>query len=300
MEQNQDQIKLTKCPLCESNEIDGFLHTKDYFFTLEKFTIERCNNCSLVFTNPLPPYDQLPKYYDTENYLSHNSSKSTFIDIIYRTARFLNIRSKYKLVNKFIDTSTVLDIGSGTGELLSYFKKKGWKTTGIEPNKAARNLSIKKYGLSVFGEEKIDQLEKHSFDLVMMWHVLEHVADLSNLIKQVKKVLKKEGVIVIAVPNINSPDFKYYKQHWAGLDVPRHLYHFSKDSINYLFKIHDIQLDQVLPMKMDAYYISLLSEKYKGGRLKYLKSFSKGFKSNFLAKRQDNNYSSMIFVARKN
>jgi SAM-dependent methyltransferase len=300
VEQNQNKKKLLSCPLCGSKKITQFLTTNDYFFTQEEFNLDECSNCSLVFTNPIPAPNSLSKYYETDKYLSHNSRKGSVLDIIYRTARALNIRFKYKLVSKYKKASDVLEIGSGTGDLLNYFVKKGWRATGIEPSVSARNFSVEKFGLSVFDEDKIEQLEKQSFALIMMWHVLEHVTDLNKRILQIKNLLKKNGVIVIAVPNINSPDFKFYKQYWAGLDVPRHLYHFSKESISYLFKSHGIHLEAVYPMKLDAYYVSLLSEKYQGRRLKYLNALRSGYKSNMLAKRQKNNYSSMIFVARKN
>lgn len=300
MKQGENNSILHSCPSCGSKNLINFLTTKDYFFTQEEFNLDKCENCLLVFTNPIPTPDTLNSYYETENYLSHNSKNNSLLDIVYRTARYLNIRNKYKLVKKYQHPANVLDIGSGTGELLDYFKNQGWTTTGIEPNEDARNFAIDKYGLNILNEERIEQLEAHSFDLIMMWHVLEHVSELNKRLEQIKKLLKHNGIIVIAVPNIDSPDFNYYKEYWAGLDVPRHLYHFSKKSIEHFFNRHSIRLIQVHPMKLDAYYTSLLSEKYKGGKLNYLKALQKGFQSNFKAKRLNNNYSSIIFVARKN
>ena len=254
----------------------------------------------MVFTNPIPAVDKLSSFYESEKYLSHNATKISLIDIVYRIARQINIRRKYKLINKYKKPSKVLDIGTGTGELLHYFKENGWETIGIEPNNSARKFASEKNGLSVFTEEKLEELEEKSFDLIMMWHVLEHVVKLNDRIEQIKRLLKSDGVIIIAVPNINSPDFQYYQKYWAGLDVPRHLYHFSETSIDNLFKRHSIRIIQSWPMKLDAYYVSLLSEKYRGNKFAYFNAFLRGFKSNIKARKQNNNYSSMIFVAKEN
>ena len=300
MEQNKDQIALTACPSCGSQHFDHYLKTKDYFFTKKDFKLSRCNECTLVFTNPIPSVDKLSSFYESEKYLSHNATKISLIDIVYRIARQINIRRKYKLINKYKKPSKVLDIGTGTGELLHYFKENGWETIGIEPNNSARKFASEKNGLSVFTEEKLEELEEKSFDLIMMWHVLEHVVKLNERIEQIKRLLKSDGVIIIGVPNINSPDFHYYQKYWAGLDAPRHLYHFSETSIRNLFKRHSIRIIQSWPMKLDAYYVSLLSEKYRGNKFAYFNAFLRGFKSNIKARKQNNNYSSMIFVAKEN
>jgi predicted SAM-dependent methyltransferase len=117
--------------------------------------------------------------------------------------------------------------------------------------------------------------------------------------EQVKYVLKDEGIAFIALPNHKSWDTQYYKKQWAAWDVPRHLYHFSMDTFSNLAKKHGFKIVEILPMKFDAFYVSLLSEKYRTNKMNYIKALFQGMKSNRWAKKNNNNYSSLIYVLRK-
>ena len=128
-----------------------------------------------------------------------------------------------------------------------------------------------------------------------MWHVLEHVPDVQKQITELKRLLKPNGTIIIAVPNFNSYDAKHYGVFWAAFDVPRHLTHFSKTAIKMLFQKERIDLINVLPMKFDSFYVSLLSEKYKTGKMNYLIAFLTGLLSNAKANKTKE-YSSHIYV----
>lgn len=296
MEQ-QPKTHIKSCPICESTGFKTYLQTKDYFLTQEDFKIVQCKQCEFIFTNPIPSIDDLSKYYDSPDYLSHTVNKSV-TGFIYDSLRNLNIKKKYRLISSLSDGNKILDIGQGTGEFLNYFKQKGWETLGVEPNKSARKFAIDNYQLKVFDENELDKLEENSFDVITLWHVLEHVPDLNSRIIQIKKLIKTNGSVVIALPNIESPDATKYGEYWAGLDVPRHLYHFSEDSIKNLLDKYDMNLVSSHPMKFDAYYVSLLSEKYMKAKLPYVPAFINGFRSN-LSAREKNNYSSMIFVAKQ-
>lgn len=285
----------TQCPVCGSNKISKTTSTQDYFLTNEKFDILTCSDCSYSMTFPIPRPSDLPKYYQSENYLSHTASKKGAINSLYQVLRNINLKRKYKLVSKYKTEGQILDIGCGTGELLNYFSNRNWKVQGIEPNSEARNFAIKQYKLEIFSEEELPKLPKEQFDIITMWHVLEHVPDFNLRIDEIKKLLKPHGTIFIAVPNINSPDAKYYGKYWAALDVPRHLHHFSPKSIKQVAKKNKLNLIEMVPMKMDAYYVSLLSEKYLKKDFSFLRAFYQGLRSNLMASKS-NNYSSMIFV----
>jgi 2-polyprenyl-3-methyl-5-hydroxy-6-metoxy-1,4-benzoquinol methylase len=192
-----------------------------------------------------------------------------------------------------------LDIGCGTGEVLEYFTKKGWDTKGIEPSDNARSYAVENLGLSVEKEEYLQKLKEKSFDVISMWHVLEHVPQLNKRMEQVKNIMKDDGVAFIALPNYKSWDGEYYKKHWAAWDVPRHLYHFSKDTFKLLAINHGLKIVEILPMKFDAFYVSLLSEKYQSKKINYMKAFFQGLKSNNWAKKNGDDYSSLIYVLRK-
>ena len=299
MEHKQKIVKLSQCPICGKSDFGFYLKTKDYFLTQEVFTLDKCNHCNFVFTNPIPGISELSKYYDSPDYLSHTADSFSFTGQVYKLFRNANIKNKFKIISNRAKGKSILDIGCGTGELLNYFQQKGWDVRGVEPNKSARYFASKNYNLDVFDENKIDHYEKNSFDVISMWHVLEHVPDLNSRMNQLKNLIKNDGLIIIALPNLNSPDAVKYGSHWAGLDVPRHLYHFTEDTFQVLLKKHNMELIESLPMKFDAYYVSLLSEKYLGKKIPYLPAFMNGLQSNLLAQKA-NNYSSMIFVVKPN
>lgn len=294
-----DLKTIQNCPVCGNNSFSTFLKTRDYFLTQTTFTLDQCNECGFVFTNPVPLLADLPKYYDSPDYLSHTADTFSLTGQVYKMFRKANIKNKYKLVNRYKQGKSLLDIGCGTGELLNHFNKMGWNVNGIEPNSSARSFAVKNYNIPVFAENGLDKFDKESFDVISMWHVLEHVPDLNGRMIQLKKLVKNDGLLIIALPNLNSPDAIKYGPHWAGLDVPRHLYHFTKDTFQTLLQKHNMELLESVPMKFDAFYVSLLSEKYLRKGIPYVPAFISGLKSNAHA-RKNNNYSSMIFVVKPN
>ncbi|MGB6268868.1 MAG: class I SAM-dependent methyltransferase, partial [Olleya sp.] len=170
-----------------------------------------------------------------------------------------------------------------------------WTIVGIEPNKEARTIANSKTNNLAFDNSKLKDLPKHSFDVITLWHVLEHIPNLEEQIRQLKALLKNDGVLIVAIPNYKSHDANHYKQFWAAYDVPRHLWHFNQASILKLFSSIDMKVIKTKPMVFDAYYVSLLSEKYKTGKMKIFKAFWTGFRSNLKAK-SSSEYSSVIYI----
>lgn len=297
MEQKKEKVFRKNCPSCESTEFSAFMTTRDYFLTQEEFKLVRCNSCELIFTNPIPSIRDLPSYYDSPDYLSHKVSKLSLTGFIYNHLREINLKGKYKLISKFKKTGKILDIGQGTGEFLYFMQTKGWDAKGVEPNESARKFAKDNYKLSVVDEKEIVELDADQYDVITMWHVLEHVVELRERMQQINKLIKKDGILVIAVPNLNSPDSKKYKEKWAALDVPRHLYHFTIQTMESLLRTSGFEVITLHPLKLDSYYVSLLSEKYLKTRFPFPSAFINGFKSNHAA-RKKNNYSSMVFVAK--
>ena len=269
-----------------------FLEVTDYSVTQEKFQLFLDEELNMLVTTPQPSLEKLPSYYESEDYISHTDGKRSLFEKIYQIVKNKAIKNKLKLVNSQTTKGKILDIGTGTGDFLVAAKDNGWKTIGIEPNEKAKSIARNK---GVTFVENLQTVESNTIDIVTMWHVLEHVPNLEEYILEFKRILKTTGTLIIAVPNFNSFDANYYGKHWAAYDVPRHLWHFSKFSIKKIFSEYQFELTQILPMKFDSYYVSLLSEKYKTGKMNFLKAFWIGFKSNKYGK-QNLEYSSHIYV----
>jgi len=275
-------------------ELNSYLTCKDFTVSKEEFPILVDRAHDLLVTTPRPTDEELSKYYESKAYISHSDGKKSLLDKVYQLIRSYTLKQKIKLINSFgSEEKTILDIGAGTGDFLLACKNKGWKVSGTEPNDNARTIAEKKLNISL----KIENSEFTSkrFDVITMWHVLEHVPNLTEYISSLKELLKPNGTIVIAVPNYKSYDALYYGKFWAAYDVPRHLWHFSQNSIKRLFANESMKVIKILPMKFDAFYVSLLSEKYKTGKMNPVKAFYKGYQSNLKAK-YTKEYSSLIYI----
>ena len=269
-----------------------FQKIKDHSVSKETFELRYNSEYDLIFTHPQPSAEQLPIYYDSNDYISHTDAQRNVFEIAYQFVKNIALKNKLSLINAYSQKGTLLDIGAGTGDFLKVAKSKGWQITGIEPNDKAKATAVAK---GVCFAENTSELSSHSIDTITMWHVLEHVPDVEKQIAELKRLLKPTGTIFIAVPNFNSFDANYYGNFWAAFDVPRHLWHFSKTAIQKLFAVQDLKLIQIVPMKFDSFYVSLLSEKYKTGKMNYLKAFFIGLKSNHYGKR-NGEYSSHIYI----
>jgi len=270
-----------------------FLTVKDHSVSGETFQLLLDENLQLLKTHPQPLPDNLGRYYESDDYISHTDGKRTLFEKLYHTVKQKALRDKIKLIEGFKQSKgNLLDIGAGTGDFLVEAKKSGWVITGIEPSAKAKAISISK-GISF--ADGLEHIQNHSQDVITMWHVLEHVPDVENEIRELKRILKPDGVLIVAVPNYKSYDAQYYGNFWAAYDVPRHLWHFSKTSIKKLFEVQEMNLIKILPMKFDSFYVSLLSEKYKTGKMNFIGGFLTGLKSNMKARRNVE-FSSHIYV----
>lgn len=288
-------------PESQNTYFKSFLNCKDHLVSNEDFELLLDDNLDLLVTSPKPEDSVLEKYYESEAYISHTDAKKSLFDKAYQLVKNYSLKKKLQLMNSFlVDEKTLLDIGCGTGDFLKVCENDGWNITGIEPNEGARNLAKNKFADYSSFYESVEDLKKNEtyfqkFDVITMWHVLEHVPNLDETIYNLKQFLKPKGTLVIAVPNFKSFDAEYYKEFWAAYDVPRHLWHFSQTAIRRLFFFQAMEVVNTLPMKFDSFYVSLLSEKYKNGKSNFLNAFRIGFMSNLKAKKT-NEYSSLIYV----
>lgn len=295
MKQSIKMNNISKCPVCNSTAFTPFLEVKDHMITKEDFRIVCCDNCGFHFTNPIPSIENIGDYYKGDVYVSHSSSKKGLINWLYNIVRKRTLKQKLRWIQSNSKGKNLLDLGCGTGHFLRAAIDVGFNGTGIEPDEDARNFAKTENNLSPLAQSELYHLDKGSIDVVTMWHVLEHVYDLKKDVETLTQLLSKDGTIFIAVPNMNAYDAQKYKSYWAAYDVPRHLYHFQENDIRNLFGEFGFELKKVLPMKYDAYYVSMLSEKYLNGSM--LKALYTGWTSNRKAKKLG--YSSQVYVLKR-
>lgn len=291
---------LETCPICQGKEFKLFLNCKDHSVSEEVFSIVQCVQCNFKFTNPVPSENSIGKYYKSENYISHSDTKKGLVNRAYHIVRNITLKKKLSLVNSLSQKGNLLDVGCGTGYFLKTCKTDGWRIDGTEPDESARKLAEQNTLQPLYSS--VFQLEntKH-YNVISMWHVLEHVHKLNETIIKLNVLLKDNGRMVIAVPNSDSKDAAIYKENWAAYDVPRHLYHFNQKSMADLMSKHGFEIEKTIPMKFDAFYVSMMSEGYiaENQKINYISSILNGCKSNIYGAFNKNNYSSIIYIARK-
>ncbi len=292
--------KLSACPVCHATNLAPFLSCKDFTVSHETFQLQRCLSCGFVMTNPRPDEERLPSYYQSEAYISHSNKSNSLVNGIYKLARTFTLKWKLRLLDKHSlkKPTSLLDYGCGTGDFLQLCQQNGLKIAGVEPSSLAREEAVRKTRATITPslEEKTN-----AFEAITLWHVLEHVPELNATLAALGRALNKNGTMFIAVPNLNSADAEKYGAHWAAYDVPRHLWHFSRDAMQKLLTNHNLRLIATVPMPLDAYYVSMLSEKYANGKnsiSNIISAIFQGWRSNRLA-RKTQEYSSLLYIVRK-
>jgi 2-polyprenyl-3-methyl-5-hydroxy-6-metoxy-1,4-benzoquinol methylase len=295
--------EMNECLICGSTKIEPFLSCKDYTVSQKMFDIKRCINCGFKFTSPRPDDKDLGEYYKAESYVSHSDTKKGLINTLYHWVRSYTLIKKLQLVMQHtkLKSGKILDYGAGTGAFLETCKKNKWDAYGIEPDEIARKVMEEKFGITSYVSLSNAQGNNsfNEFDVITAWHVLEHVSDLKETIESFRSILKEKGILIVAVPNPSSYDAKYYKEHWAAYDVPRHLWQFTPADITRLLSDSGFKHIQTRPMTFDSYYVSMLSEKYKTGHSGLIKAFWRGLVSNIKANKTGKEFSSQIYIFRK-
>ena len=277
------------------------MQVRDHLVSGLTFNIERCRVCGLLFTNPRPGSLEMKKYYQSPGYISHTDQQNSLHGFLYQTIKKRMAKNKLKLLNKYTQNTEkkLLDYGCGTGDFVLAAHNEGYESIGYEPAKNAMDRARQK-GAEVLEDENI-LFSNHTqyFDVITLWHVLEHIHNVHEKMQVFYKILKPEAWIVIAVPMANSADASVYKEHWAALDVPRHLYHFTPNTLQNLCEANGFQIVERKGLAFDSFYVSLLSEKYKRKPAALPLSLYRGLSSNFKAIRKKTPWSSEIFVCQK-
>lgn len=290
-----DEKMNNKCPWCGSEKAQINLWLKDEFLTKEDFHIRECLNCGLLYTMPRPDKEKIGAYYKSEAYYSHQENKKGFIPKVYERVKTINLKHKYRLATSGMQPGKLLDIGCGVGDFLHTAEMHGWECIGVEPSEDAKAIAQKRMKGKIITSDELESFSDGAFDVITMWHVLEHVDDLKWQVAQLQRLVKPSGRVVIAVPNYKSYEGQYYKEHWAAYDVPRHLNHFNRITLSKIFKTSGLELVKMDKLKWDAYYISYLSEQYRHHSLPLVRGLYRGFISNCKARRSGE-WSSLVYV----
>ena len=290
------------CPVCNGTNLHLNFSCRDYLVSNKEFDLFKCSDCGFILTQDHPDSNEIGSFYKSDAYISHSDTKRGLFNFLYHIARKFMLGKKSRLVKKVsgLKTGSILDIGSGTGYFAFAMKEAGWQVTGVEIDEAAREYSRTKFGLNIINSDAIKGLPNESFDCITLWHVLEHLEEPEIYLQEIRRLLKPDGTCIIALPNHLSTDAKHYRQFWAAYDVPRHLWHFSPDVFKLFSERNGFQVIRRVPLPLDAFYISILSEKNKKGILAILNGFYTGLRSYLISVFRQELNSSLVYVIKRN
>lgn len=296
-----DILNINTCPLCGGKHLEHAITCTDHYASGEQFSLYRCEDCGFIFTQDAPVEAEIGRYYETPDYISHSDTHKGLMNRVYHRVRKYMLSRKAKLIKRTsgLSKGSLLDIGTGTGYFSNEMKERGWRVKAIEKNARARAFAKEHFELEVDAEDALAGYADDSFDVITLWHVMEHLEPLNKTWEKLARLLKERGVLIVAVPNPNSYDAGKYKEWWAAYDVPRHLWHFTPSAMQQFGVKHGFKLAEQHPMPFDAFYVSMLTEKYKGSRLAFLKGMWTGLLAWFSSLAKAERSSSMIYVFRK-
>jgi SAM-dependent methyltransferase len=294
-------IRHNHCPLCLSKKISLYLKCTDHLVSREEFELYRCTQCGFIFTHEYPDEQEIGRYYDSENYISHDDRAKGFTNRVYLGVRDIMLQRKLRIVEiaSGLFRGNILDIGCGTGYFAGTMKEAGWVVTGIEPNEKARDFAVSRFGIKVLSPDRKTDLSDKSFDCITMWHVMEHFHDPFKYSDEISRLLGTDGICIIALPNSDSSDAQYYGSHWAAYDVPRHLWHFNPSTFRLFWEKKGFEIIRIKCLPFDVFYISILSEKNKESKIPFIKGLLTGSMFALKSALNKNKYSSLIYFLRK-
>ena len=280
------KINHKTCPICGHNIFNRKYNLQDYTVSKEFFDIQQCEACGFMFTQDAPDATEIGPYYKSDDYVSHSNTKKGLFFKVYHKVREYMLNQKRKSIIKNSSSvtkgQTILDIGTGRGYFLNHMQQHGYNCVGIEQDAEVRALASKEFDLNILPPEDLYKLENKQFDVITLWHVLEHVHDLRAYLEKIKTLLKPKGLLVIALPNPTCADEAIYKEHWAGWDVPIHLWHFTPNNIKDLLNQYQFEMIDKARLPFDPFYVSILGSQQRGdvfpiiqGGLNGLRSYTK-------------------------
>lgn len=296
-----EKLIIDACPLCGSTHLKSVMTCTDFYASGEQFELHSCEDCGFVFTQGAPVEAAIGKYYETPDYISHTDTRKGIMNTVYHWVRSYMLGRKARLVAREAHRKAgrILDIGTGTGYFAHTMQRRGWQVEAVEKSAQARDFARENFNLEVKPEAALQEFAPGSFDVITLWHVMEHLERLHETWECIRELLTEKGMLIVAVPNCSSYDAQRYGEFWGAYDVPRHLWHFTPDTIQRLASSHGFIMANRHPMPFDAFYVSMLSEKHKGSSHSFLKGLYAGTLAWFSTLVRKERSSSMIYVFRK-
>lgn len=288
----------TNCNLCGENKTVLYFETEESISQArDKFRLVKCRNCGLVYVNPRPTKAAISRYYPEEIYYAYRPYederkrplKERIKGLMMEYIGDYPIKNKEKVLIRWIARFSaliwensvsvvvpykrggrVLDIGCGTGKLLDWLKRHGWQVYGVETSKKAAEYG-NSFGLNIFNGELIEaKFSSEFFDVVVINQVLEHLYDPKGTLREIHRILKRDGMLIVGVPNIDSYEARVFGRYWSLLDIPRHLYHFLLLLLKLLLAESNFNIKKIISKTFfipHSSKISLSFLKEKGGGL---------------------------------
>lgn len=236
-------MELKACPVCGSARISFFTAGYDFHYANDgKFSADRCEACDLVFMNPMPSPQELGRFYPSDYYSFESPTLPKGGRVLIR--RLLGLH-KRTLVPSFAKPGTILDVGCGAGQYLFEMKAKGWRVYGSEFNRSAAIVG-RQSGLDVReGELTMAGFEANMFDFVRLNHSFEHMPNSSEVLTEIKRILKPDGRLFIGVPNVAGLWPRLFGRYWWNFGLPVHTYNFSPKSIRALLEANGFRIERL-------------------------------------------------------
>ena len=295
------KITITSCPLCGGTRLERALTCVDHCVSGESFYLCRCADCGFLFTQDFPEEGEIGRYYETPAYISHSDTHKGLVNKLYHWVRAFMLKRKARLVEGAAHrrTGRLLDVGTGTGYFPDAMRRRGWQVEAVEKNAGARDFARRHFALEVQPEGALKAMPSEGFDVITLWHVMEHLEHLDETWQELHRLLAGRGTLVVAVPNCTSYDADRYGAYWAAYDVPRHLWHFTPATMQRFALKHGFVLAARHPMPFDAFYVSMLTERYMRRRGAFLRGCVTGIMAWFSSLVRKDRSSSLIYVFRK-
>ncbi|MBC8257126.1 MAG: class I SAM-dependent methyltransferase [Candidatus Marinimicrobia bacterium] len=245
------------CIVCGKNISTAYIEVSDRLSkSPELFQLVKCD-CNFVYLNPRPSQANISTYYNSPEYDPHNNLKNNKLGKLYKLVQSVALRFKFRRISSFHKSGKILDVGGGNGEFAAFMALQGWKVVLQDKISKIDNLRDRENIIAVQNLEKIKKDE--CFNVITLWHSLEHIHNIEELYSQINRLLKPDGILLIAIPNINAPEKPFFNNKWAPFDAPRHLYHFQLNTLNELCNRYKFEIVRKFSLFQDTPYNILLS-----------------------------------------